>query len=158
MKWVTRRGLRSGRWLALAVIVLAAGATAPGATSGTGKTPTALLDRLDALWSNGDVRAFGSVYGRGAVVSYYTPGLKYNGRSEIIDELRAAHSCKYTLKRVAPIIVNGQFAVTFKTVGGGCSGAGVTFMTVYQIQHGKVMRDWHLLPGTSPPLDEVAPQ
>jgi hypothetical protein len=55
--------------------------------------------------------------------------------------------------------VHGQFAATFKTVKGTGACAGpVTFLAVYQVQHGKVVRDWHLLPGTTPPFDQVAPE
>jgi hypothetical protein len=111
------------------------------------------------MWSKGDVAAFGSVYGRGAVVSYYVAGVKFVGRSEIVQEMQSAHACNYTIKRIAPVAVNGEFAATFKTVTGSGACAGpVTFLAVYQIRHGKVVRDWHLLPGTTPPFDQIALQ
>ncbi|MDX6707030.1 MAG: hypothetical protein QOI48_2876 [Solirubrobacteraceae bacterium] len=159
MRTFRRCVVASSRWLALAVVVLAAGTAAPAAMSGTSKAPTPLLDRLDAMWSKGDVAAFGSVYGRGAVVSYYVSGVRFVGRSQIVQEMQSAHACNYTIKRIAPVAVHGQFAATFKTVKGTGACAGpVTFLAVYQIQHGKVVRDWHLLPGTTPPFDQVAPE
>ena len=69
--------------------------------------------------------------------------------------MKSLHSCRYTIKRVAPITIHRSYATTFQTAAGGC-GSAISFLAVYQIKHGKIVRDWHQLPGTTSPLDNVS--
>ncbi len=147
---------RVGRRLALTVgLVAAVTALAPGITSATSNDPGSLVKRLDSIWTRGDTAAYGSVYAANAIVTFYDTSA-LNGRAAIVREMKSLHSCGYTIKRVAPIAIHGNYIATSQTADGSCQGA-VTFLGVYQIQHGKIVRDWHLLPGVTPPFDNVAP-
>jgi hypothetical protein len=144
-----------GRLVAVAFGLGVITGVVPGATSATSNDPGSLVKRLDTMWSRGDTAGYASVYASNAIVTFYDSSA-LDGRAAIVQEMKSLHSCGYTIKRVAPIAIHGNYAATFQTAAGGCPGTA-TFLAVYQIQHGKIVRDWHLLPGTTPPLDKLAP-
>lgn len=149
MIWLTRR-------LTLAAALVAAvTAVAPGTTSATSNDPGSLVKRLDSIWTRGDTAAYGSVYAANAIVTFYDSSA-LDGRAAIVQEMKSLHSGGYTIRRVSPIAIHGNYASTFQTAAGAGQSA-VTFLAVYQIQHGKIVRDWHLLPGVTPPFDKIAP-
>jgi ketosteroid isomerase-like protein len=145
-------------WL-VAVIGLAAALVALGAWvlvdryTGPENDATALIDDVTAAWSNGDVAAMRDLYASDVV--YVEPfGDTVTGLKSLIAVVPSAVSEGFTLERVAPVTVEGDFATTFIRYSTN-SGQEGTVVAVYQIENGKVVGEWALQPGETPPLDNA---
>ena len=145
------------RWLVLAVVVVVAGTTS-GAVSGTSKDPTSLIDRRNATWNKGDTSTFASLYAPNAVLTFLDSST-YVGRAAITAQIKESHLCKNHTKRVSPVSVHGAYATTFMSDSSSSKKAScqftATYLSVYQIKAGKLVREWHLLPGYTSPLDNA---
>jgi len=114
---------------------------------------TALIDDVTAAWSNGDANALKSLYASDAV--YVEPfGDTLSGVKEITGMVPSAAAAGFKLERVAPVTVEGDFATTFLRYSTS-SGEEGTVVAVYQLENGKVVGEWALQPGSTPPLDNA---
>ena len=143
------------RWLVLAVVVVVAGTTSIGAVSGTSKDPRSVIDRRNAVWNKGDTSAFASLYAPTAVLTFLD-GSTYVGRVAITAAIKDSYGGKNHTTRVAPVSVHGNYAAALMSDRSASTKAGcqftATYLAVYQIQAGKVVREWYLLPGYTSPL------
>lgn len=147
------------RWLVLAVVVVVAGTTSIRAVSGTSKDPTSLIDRRNAAWNKGDTSAVASLYAPNAVLTFLDSST-YTGRAAISAQIKESYLCKNHTKRVSPVSVHGNYAATFMSDSSSSKKTScqftATYLSVYQIQAGKVVREWYLLPGYTSPLNNAA--
>jgi uncharacterized protein (TIGR02246 family) len=147
------------RWLVLAVVVVVAGTTFIAAVPRTSKDPTSLIDRRNAAWNNGDTSAVASLYAPNAVLTFINSST-YVGRAAITAQIKDSYRCKNHTKRVSPVSVHGTFAATFMSDSSTSKDADcqftATYLSVYQIKAGKVVREWYLLPGYTSPLNNAA--
>ncbi len=136
-----------------------AGTTSIGAVSGASKDPTSLIDRRNAAWNKGDTSAVASLYAPNAVLTFLDSST-YVGRSAITAQIKESYLCKNHTKRVSPVSVHGNYAATFMSDSSSSKTAScqftATYLSVYQIQAGKVVREWYLLPGYTSPLNNAA--
>ena len=144
-------------WL-VAVIGLAAALVALGTwmlvdryTGGGGATQdaTALIDDLNAAFSTGDANAIPSLYASDAVQRSIGVGETYTG----VKAIRALAGC-CTVERLAPVTVEGEYATTFMRIAAP-GWPTVMSISVFQIQDGKVVRQWNFVPGETPPFDNA---
>jgi predicted SnoaL-like aldol condensation-catalyzing enzyme len=145
-------------WL-VAVVGLAAGLIALGSwvlidryTGGNDATHDAktLIDKLNVAFSTGDAKAIPSLYATNAVMRTIGVGETYVG----VNAIRALADGSYTVERVAPVTVEGEYATTFVRLSAPGYGTGVT-ISVFQIKDGKVVRQWNFVPGQTAPFDNA---
>ena len=151
------RHLTTALWIVVGV--LAAALVALGAWvivdryTGPEADATALIDDVAAAWSSGDVAAMRDLYATDVV--YSEPyGDTATGLSQLTEVAPTANAEGFTLERVAPVTVEGDFATTFMHYTTDSGQAG-TVVAVYQIEDGKVVGEWALQPGLTPPLDNA---
>jgi SnoaL-like protein len=146
-------------WLAavagLAAALVALGAwvivdrhTGGGATEGA----TTLIDELNTAYSTGDPSAIPSLYASNAVIRSIGVGETYAGVSAI----RPLADGSFTVERIAPVTVNGEYATTFVKLTDRVGQRAATSFSVFQIKDGKVVRQWNFVPGKTPPFDNAA--
>lgn len=149
---------RTVRWLVPAVVVVVAGTISIGAVSGTSKDPTSLIDKRNAAWNKGDTSAVASLYAPSAVLTFLDSST-YVGRAAITAQIKESHLCKNHTRRVSPVSVHGAYATTFMSDSSSSKKAScqfkATYLSVYEIQGGKLVREWHLLPGYTSPLNNA---
>lgn len=143
--------------------VLAAALVALGAWvvvdryTGPEQDATALIDDVAAAMSNGDADALRSLYTSDAVIvdPFTSTGeTTAVGLKAITDLVPQAVAEGFALERIAPVTVEGDFATTFLRWSTN-SGQGGTVVGVYQLKDGKILREWALQPGLTPPLDNA---
>ena len=151
------------RWLVLAVVVVVvvlAGTTSIGAVSGRSKDSTSLVDRRNAVWNKGDTSAVASLYAPSAVLTFLDSST-YVGRAAITAQIKEAYLCKNHTRRLSPVSVHGNYAATFMSDSSSSKEAScqftATYLAVYEIKAGKVVREWYLMPGYTSPLNNAAP-
>ena len=146
-------------WL-VAVIGLAAALVALGAwvivdryTGGSGATQdaTALIDDLNTAYSTGDPSAIGSLYASNAVIRSIGVGETYTG----VRAIRPLADGSFTVERIAPVTVNGEYAMTFAKLTDLVGQRSTRSFSVFQIKDGKVVRQWNFVPGQTPPFDNA---
>ena len=143
-------GLLAAALVALGAWVIVDRYTGPEADA------TALIDDLAAAWSNGDVDAIKGLYANDVVYKEPLSGGTTSGLSALIAEVPEAVAVGFTMERVAPVTVEGDFATTFVHYTPTVVGQS-TVVAVFQLEDGKIVREWPLQPGVTPPLDNAVP-
>ena len=144
-------------WL-LAVIVLAAALAGLGTwvlidryAGGGGATQdaTALADRWDAAFNARDATALAALMTND--VQMRSLGDNAVGSKTIANGI-ASYAVAH-MERVSPVTVHGDFATWFvRYTEPGRTG---TFLSVFQLKDGKILRIWGFEPGITPPLDNA---
>lgn len=67
------------------------------------------------------------------------------------DEFLAAATHQVGAERIAPVTVEGDFAMTYSTL----SVRPGTHLTVFQFEEGKILRFWSFQLGSTPPFDNA---
>lgn len=140
--------------LALALAGLGAWVLVDRSSSDGGSTQdaTTLIDDVNTGWNAGDANAVAAVYAQNAVIRSLgdtVVGSKAIGRAAAIASASGLH-----VERVAPVTLDGPFASTFvKITGVGIDRAPV--LTVWQLQDGKILRQWGFGIGTTRPFDNA---
>ena len=116
---------------------------------------TALVDDLTAAWGAGDVSAVQDVYTTDAIV-VTAWGSQFTRLNQIMAEVPAAAAIGLEFERIASVTVEGDFASTFLSYRTAAGEEG-TVVSVYQLQDGKILRQWDFEPGVTAPLDIAAP-
>jgi hypothetical protein len=144
-------------WL-VAVVGLAAGLIALGSwvlvdryTGGDSAThdATTLIDKVSVATSTGDAQAIPSLYATNAVMRSIGAGETYVG----VDAIRALADGSFTVERLAPVTVEGEYATTFMRISAGYETT--TSISVFQIKDGKIVRQWNFVPGQTAPFDNA---
>lgn len=152
---------RTLHWLEAAIAVLAAALVGlvvwvlVGAFTGPVADTENLVDDTAAAWSSADRDALAAVYAPDALVTLAN-GSTYSGIDGISSMAQFTTALGASVERVAPVTVEGEYASTYVAIGNDTGGFD-TVLTVFQIQDGKIVRQWDLLPGSTPPLTNVAP-
>ena len=142
--------------LAAALVALAAWVVIDNVTGGDSATSdaTALIDDFSAAASANDGATAMTMMTDDAVL--WSNGDVISGAAAWADAIDTTPTL--TIERTAPVSVEGEYATTFALYG--VPGVGLeptTFVMVYQLRDGKVARLWAFLPGTSEPMDNIAP-
>ena len=144
-------------WL-IAVVGLAAALVALGAwvlvdhySGGGGATQdaTTLIDKTSTAFSTGDANAIPSLYAKNAVIRSIGVGETYVG----VNAIRPLADGSFTVVRVAPVTVNGEYATSFMRLS--TPGWSAMSISVFQIKDGKIVRQWNFVPGQTPPFDNA---
>jgi hypothetical protein len=135
--------------LAAALVALGTWVLVDRYAGGDGATPdaTALIDDLNTAFSTGDANAIPSLYAGDAVI--WSMGETYAG----VNAIRALADGSFTAERVAPVTVDGAVATTFVKLTSGAETG--TTLSVFQIDDGKIVRQWNFVPGQTPPFDNA---
>lgn len=149
------RHLTTALWVVVGV--LAAALVALGAWmivdryTGPEADATALIDDVSAAWNGGDVAAIQDVYTTDAIV-VSAWGSQMTRMSGILDSLATAQNIGLQVERIAPVTVEDDYASTFFSYSttGGEEG---TLTTVFQMQDGKIVRQWDFELGVTPPFE-----
>ena len=143
---------------AVAVVALAAALVALGTwvlvdryAGGDSATQdaTTLIDDVATAISTGDANAIPSLYASNAVQRSIGVGETYTG----VKAIRALAGC-CTVERLAPVTVEGEYATSFMRLAAP-GWPTVVSISVFQIKDGKIVRDWHFVPGETPPFDNA---
>lgn len=110
---------------------------------------TALIDDVNTAFMTGDASAIPSYYASTAVMRSFGTNETYVGVAAISELADGS----FTVERISPVTVNGEYATTFVKLTSG--GQNVTTISVFQIQDGKVVRQWNFAPGQTPPFDNA---
>lgn len=70
-----------------------------------------------------------------------------------VNAIRALVDGSFSAERVAPVTVDGDVATTFVKLTSGAETG--TTLSVFQINDGKIVRQWNFVPGQTPPFDNV---
>ena len=146
-------------WL-VAVVGLAAALVALGTWvlvdryTGPEHDATTLIDDVAAAWSAGDSLAVTPLYTADAVL-VSARGDSYAGPRSITFAVEDAAAAGMQLERIAPVTTEGDFATTFVSYTDEAGGYG-TLLTVFQLDEGKVARQWDFELGATPPFDARA--
>jgi hypothetical protein len=144
-------------WL-IAVVVLAAALVALGAwvivdrTSGgdsATQDATALADKFDAAFNARDANALAALMTKD--VEMRSLGDTAFGNETIADGI--ASFAISQVERVSSVMVHGDFATWF--VRYKEPGRAGTFLSVFQLKDGKILRMWGFEPGVTPPFDNA---
>jgi hypothetical protein len=152
-----RPGVTKALWLIVGI--LAAGLLALGTWvlvdryTGPERDATALIDDLATAWSTGDVDAISALYTSDAVL-VTAWGSRYIGVKGIAYEVPGAASIGFEVERIAPVTVEGDLATTFIRYS-DASGEEGTLLSVFQLENGKILRQFDFAPGVTPPLDAI---
>jgi hypothetical protein len=139
-------------WL-VAIIVLAAGLIGLGTwvivdryTGGDTATQEAatLIDNVNTAFTTNDTSALPTYYAGDAVIR--SLGEEYVG----IESIQQLASGTWQVERIAPVTVSGDFATTFVRLTAGDQAA--TAVTTFQIEDGKIVRQWGFALGETPPF------
>jgi hypothetical protein len=145
-------------WL-VAVIGLAAALVALGSwvvvdryAGGNSATQdaTTLIDKTSTAFSTGDAGAIDSLYAKGAVIRSIGAGETYAG----VNAISPLADGSFTVERVAPVTVNGEYATSFMWLSAPGYGSAMS-ISVFQIKDGKIVRQWNFVPGQTPPFDNA---
>ncbi len=120
--------------------------------SSTTQDATRLVDKWAAAWSSHNAPAVASLYTKDGVLSHSTGG-RTVGSQAIADLVPFETTIHLQVERIAPVTVTGDFASTFVRVSQ--SGLPATWLVVFQLKEGKILREWHLALGVTPPLDNI---
>ena len=110
---------------------------------------TALIDQAEAAWNTGDASVIPTLYTSDATV--VALGNTYTGATAIAQTVASMHGAGFSLQRVAPITLSGDFASTW----GEISGAGMPktpALAVFQLEDGKIAREWAFGIGMTQPF------
>ena len=143
--------------LALALAGLGAWALADRSSSDGGSTQdaTTLVDDLNRGWNAGDANAVAALYAKNAVIR--SLGDTVVGPKAIGKAAASASASGFQVERVAPVTLDGTFATTFvKVTGVGIDQTPV--VTVWQLQDGKILRQWGFGIGMTKPFDNALMQ
>jgi hypothetical protein len=150
------RHLTTALWVVVGV--LAAALVALGAWmvvdryTGPEYDATTLIDDQANAWSSYDVDGVRAAYTDDAVlVSPY--GDTITGMDELIGNVEAAKSSGLKIERIAPVTIEGDYATTFQRASAGAQEG--TWVSVFQLQDGKILRQWDFAPGVTAPLDNA---
>jgi SnoaL-like protein len=141
----------------VAVLGLAAGLIALGSWvlvdrytgSNATKDATTLIDRFDAAFNARDANALAALMAPN--VQMRSLGDVASGRDTIANGIASQAIAK--MERVSPVTVNGEFATHFERYTE--PGATGTFVSVFQIRNGKILRIWGYQPGLTAPFDNA---
>jgi ketosteroid isomerase-like protein len=142
-------------WL-VAVIVLGVAVVALGTwvivdryTGGDTATQdaTTLIDNVSAAYTTNDAAALASYYAPDAVIR--SLGDEYTG----IATIQSLASGTWQVERIAPVTVDGEFATTFVTLHAGDQAR--TAVATFQIEDGKIVRQWGFALGETSPFDNA---
>lgn len=110
---------------------------------------TTMIDDVNTAFTTGDANALDSLYASNAVIRSFGTNETYVGVAAISELADGS----FTVERISPVTVNGEYATTFVKLTSG--GQNVTTISVFQIQDGKVVRQWNFAPGQTPPFDNA---
>lgn len=144
-------------WL-VAVVGLAAALIALGTWvivdrytgGGVTQDATTLIDDVSTAFTTGDANAIPSLYAKGAVIRSIGAGETYTG----VNAIRALADGSFTVERVAPVTVNGEYATTFARLSAPGYGSALS-ISVFQMKDGKIVRQWNFVPGQTAPFDNA---
>ena len=141
--------------LAAALVALAAWVVIDNVTGGDSATAdaTALIDDFSAAATANDGAKAMTLLTPDAVV--WTDGDLMTGPKAVGDAISTTPTL--TMERVAPVTVEGDYAMTF--VRYGVPGLGyepTTSVFVYQLRDGKIARSWSFVTGVTEPFDNIA--
>ena len=144
-------------WL-VAVVALAAALVALGSwvlvdryAGGDSATSdaTTLIDKFDAAFNARDANALAALMAKD--VEMRSLGDTAVGRDTIANGI--ASSAIAQMERVSPVTVEGDFASWFERYTE--PGQTGTFLSVFQLKDGKILRIWGFQPGVTPPFDNA---
>ena len=142
-----------GTWVLVDHYAAGVGATQDATTlidSRATEDATALIDRVSTAFTTNDAAALTAYYAPNAVVR--SLGLneeEYTG----IAEIQSMASGTWQVSRIAPVTVEGEFATTFVRLHAG--DQSWTGVETFQIQDGKIVRQWSFALGETPPFDNA---
>ena len=139
--------------LMAALVGLAAWVAVDRFAGGGGAThdATTLIDRWQAASTARDGQALTALLTKDAV--QWADGSTLSGSTAIVDAVTSTPGLR--VERIAPVTVEGDFASTFASV----TAAGVTnqpVVEIYQLQNGKIFRQWVFGLGRTAPFDNTA--
>ena len=109
-----------------------------------------LIDNSGTAFTTNDASALPTYYASDAVVR--SLGQEYVG----LEAIQPLASGTWQVERIAPVPVNGEYATTFVRLTAG--DQATTAVTTFQIQDGKIVRQWSFALGETSPFDNaVAP-
>lgn len=138
--------------LAAALVALGVWVVVDQTTGGSEATQnaTTLIDDVNTAFSTGDANAIPSLYAKGAVVRSIGAGETYTG----VTAIRALADGSFTVGRVAPATVNGEYATSFMRLSAPGYGSAMS-ISVFQMKDGKIVRQWNFVPGQTAPFDNA---
>ena len=68
--------------------------------------------------------------------------------------IRALADGSFTVERVAPVTVNGEYATSFVRLSAPGYGSAIS-ISVFQMKDGKIVRQWNFVPGQTAPFDNA---
>ena len=123
--------------------------------SGPEHDSTVLIDDIAAAWSAGDANAVTALYTTDAVIVEAWSNERTVGSSEI--EVAVAGTARFGLvfERVAPVTTEDNFATTFIRYSDSAGEEG-TLLRVFQLDEGKIARQWDFEIGVTSPFSPRA--
>ena len=115
----------------------------PGRDDADRRRQHGLLERRRA-------NAIPSLYAKGAVIRSIGAGETYAG----VDAIRALADGSFTVERVAPVTVDGEYATSFMRLSAPGYGTAKS-VSVFQMKDGQIVRQWNFVPGQTPPFDNA---
>jgi ketosteroid isomerase-like protein len=151
------RHLTTALWIVVGV--LAAALVALGAWmvvdryTGAEADATALVDDVAAAWSSYDADGIRAGYTTdAALVTAW--GSSFTGMDELIGNVETSMSMGFDVERIAPVTVEGDYAMTFMRYSTSAGEEG-TLATIFQLRDGMVARQWDFEPGVTVPLNNT---
>jgi hypothetical protein len=135
--------------LGAAVIALGTWVIVDNYTGGDTATEdaTTLIDNSGMAFTANDAGALPTYYASDAVIR--SLGQEYVG----LNEIQPLASGTWQVERIAPVTVNGEYATTFVRLTAG--DQATTAVTTFQIQDGKIVRQWGFALGETSPFDNA---
>lgn len=117
---------------------------------GATQDATALIDNFNAALGAGDANALAALMAtnvEGRSLGDIATGSKTIGNAQ------ASVASGVRVERVAPVTVEGQFAMTIQRYT--APGETGTMLSVYQLRDGKILRFWNYRPSVDPPFENA---
>jgi hypothetical protein len=149
----THSDLTAALWVivgVLAALLVALGVwTIVDRYTGPEHDATALVDDLTTAWTNGDTGRLGELYRFDATFAG-ADGSTANGSVDIRTLVPTTKRLGLEVARVGPVAVGDDLYAAF--VDYSYRGETGTWLTVLQVENGKIVRHWDLEAGVTPPL------
>lgn len=119
---------------------------------GAASDAAALIDKFMAASSRHDAKSVAALLTGDAV--FYQRGDSLTGANAIAKKIPS--QAGLNVKRIAPVVVNGDYATTFIHFSALGGIEDWPQLEVFQIKDGKIARIWGFLLGETPPFDNIA--
>jgi hypothetical protein len=83
----------------------------------------------------------------------WSNGSTFVGSKNMVKEIMSTPGL--SVKRLAPVSVEGEFATTFVQFAVPAAGINGPMVDVFQLKDGKIFRMWAFALGVTPPLDNA---